>query len=523
MGRITVNFYKENTKEPFAPDVEVNGEAQTLDNNTLNYSLFGQGSSLTDYTITAYDVNCAERSWTYPDLNQFSEISFDAMLLKDVNGQLIDFKFYDKPGENILAGTTVEFEKDGNSAGRVITSTTGLCSLFLNSNEPDYNIMITTAGGAHFQYSPVTVTINPPKNEKTTETISPVNFDVLITGLGNKEFSSNNSAVNFDVFPNTVQTYNIAVDVNSEFYNRKFNLSFRGDPLTYSLQPFLVSVDEAISIKLVTQDSTNYSPISDVSLKLYRFVEGTGYTLIETVVTDVKGEAFVSGIVNQTYDVEVYYQGEKIKDAVLLASSTLVVIRFPRGVQPTLPPGMNALIVFDPPGNLLEADNNILTQTISVNNASIDSITISVYEIDFNGFDGNKLYEKEWSSGIADGMSNDINIVSELGSWDKNKSIRITVLLWLDGNSYSYSAQVVYRSALSGNIGSQVWSAIINDFPGTMGCETGKDCSLLIWLSVMITLLAIGGVAISITRNISYLLVFGIVILTFFTSIARLE
>jgi len=106
-----------------------------------------------------------------------------------------------------------------------------------------------------------------------------------------------------------------------------------------------------------------------------------------------------------------------------------------------------------------------------------------------------------------------------LGSWDLNKSIRVTVLLWLDENSYSYYNQIVYRSALSGGVSSQVWSALTYDLPDIVGCKNGEDCAPLIWLSVMITIFIIGAVGATVIHDISFLMLLGVVCLGFFTMI----
>lgn len=245
----------------------------------------------------------------------FSEISgnkdFNAFLLKDTNGELINFEFYSENGLVKLTSEIVTVIKDmaavpivdNNIAGQAKLSG-GKATFFLN---PDANYIFKIVGTSTNYYYPVNVTVAIPKNEVSLATISP--FDLVVSGIGIKQFLNYFVVVHNWIFPNTTSSYIFDVNAGLDYYSRQYFLSILGNPHTYTLQPYLVVRADALNTIFYVRNNVSSAGIQGIRIISKKNIPGQGIVIVEEVVTDSAGEATISFIQNDTYYLY-FYEGE---------------------------------------------------------------------------------------------------------------------------------------------------------------------------------------------------------------------
>ena len=492
-GYLNLHFIDENTSAAIQPTVTVNGSSKSPDANglvsiDLNYTINRS------YTIIALTPAKTSRTWIY-DYNQFSAIDLNLLLLDTNKGLDIDFKFYYPDQITLLSNSYVEFLDNGTNklASRIKTNSLGETTVFLNT-DADYNLSIVSPSALTYSYYPTTVSVLPPRKESDLSEIAPILFDVEVGGLAQQSYTGNAATITFGIFSNTSDNYLITIDANdSSYYDRTYYLKTFGNPQTYSLQPYLVDSTDGISVKVITQSIIDFLPIGNVTIEIYKVVADEGKVLLETVVTDDKGEAFTSGIVNDNYDYEVYYNNNLVKNFDIKTTSTTLYIRFNPSSITALPANIFVNIGFFPIFSVITDLNTVFAQKLFLYNAEADSLRIWVKELDLNGNvpDAN-LYSTYITSGLVDGYSHSFDY-SDIPSWDLNKNLRIYASVCItDSNCFTKRMTYYYSLGTSG----ELWQALTVDLKTDLGC-TGEVCPFLILISFLVSIGVAGFLSVS--------------------------
>lgn len=459
-----------------------------------NISIPLSGISNGDYTLTLdHNSDYTSRTFVY-DLNQLSSIDQNLMLLQTKHGLALDFLFYAPDESTVLSNAYIDFNRsdkvNDGLASKIKTNSSGEATVFLNADS-NYLLYVESSGGTIYYYYPTQVTVYPPKKESDGSTITPINFDVSVAGLAQQSFYDQGASVTFSIFSNTSSYYDVTVDVNqSEYFERKYNIRTYGNPLTYTLQPYLTDATDGTSIKLTTRRKVDLSSIGGVRVIIYKYISGEGRALIEDVVTDDKGEAYTSGIVNSSYEYEVYYNNNLVDNFDIVVTSTEIYITFdPSSVTP-ISGNTYVDVSFDPIYSAIHnlSASTILSQTVFWLNNDVNAITIYAKEVDVNQqiMDYN-LYRVVVSS-VTNGYTNEITVGTDLSSWDTNLTLMIFVeVKFTDGSTFLKRHAYIYPYGTSG----QTFTGLKEDVFEALGCE-GENCVFLTLIALFFSIAAAG-------------------------------
>lgn len=504
-------FYDENTLVPLQGlTVTVNGgtyETGEDGNVFLNTLEWANGS----YTVTASeDNNYGTRYFTASVGGSDQNKHF--YMLRDTNGQTIDFKFYDTDQATVLSNATVTAKRfDTNACGQRTTNASGETSLFLNP-DTNYVFEITKSGGSTLKYYKTKVTISIPKDESTAAQITP--FDVTVKGIGRKEYTSQSSAVEHYIFNNTNDYYQFDFNA-SGYYSRIMDERLKGNPATHTIQAYLIASTET-STKVVTQDLVDYSPIPYVQVDIFKYLEGEGEILVESVTTDNKGEAFISGVTNEEYSFDVYYEDELVQEADITVTSTQITILFSPPWTTIPEEGAHVTVDFDPSYSKLTAGQSNLQQTVEVENEELSQVLVYATEVnDANrALDVNRYTNTIDASGTS--QTNTISIATDLSAWDINHPIQVHVVATLSDGSQTHrkTAYIAYKPT---SIYDETL-AILREGMGDIIGGGDQPNGMLTMMSVLLTTLAcVGVITTTPMRNLGGITIIALIILGFFT------
>lgn len=463
-----------------------NGTTKAVDptDGNLTFSLTGMAPGV--YSLSAWqDNNYAVR---YFDINYTGRsIVMNPRLLRDVNGSEISFKFYNEAGTSALSYPFITVYRgwgDWNIVGQRWADSAGQTSFFLH---PDTNYVFQVkSGDSSVYYYPVSVSTQLPKNEVSLASISP--FDLTVSGIGLQQFLGNAGAPVKLTFPNTVTMYIFDVNAGLSYYNRKYFLDFKGNPHTYSLQPYLVARADSIQSVFFVRNSTSAAGLPNIRIQSQKSIPTQGTITVEDVITDSAGEAALSFIVNDTYNLYFYRNGNLVYSAVLRPTSTSYQVYLD---LETFEVGTGTLFTADcnfvPSGGMafILADGMVdLNQTCFVTGTTLQSVTVIVTN------DTNTIFNYH-----LDANTNSLLLQQGIvGAGLKNYStLKVTVyVLTVDGNfvlNHSYSIQT------GTSIGGQLFAALRDVLPSELG-GTG-----LLLLSLLIIIIVTGAFASTITGD----------------------
>lgn len=514
-GQLRMQFLDENTLEVL-PDVTVTFNETTFDANSdgfIDIDLNIISATTSYFVVSASDSNHSAREFGF-DLNSSSIIDENVILLSTPKGRSIEFQFFGTDETTLLTDaevTVTNLTADKLAYRKVLTNNQGKITLFINPDDANYQFNIVDDTET-VNYLSAIVTVKPPKRESDKTTILPINFQIQLTGLAQRDVNNASGDVNFIVYANTSAFYNFAVDVNADFFERKYDIKLKGDTSLFILQPYLVSTSIGVSTKVLTQNIFDFSPIGGVEIQIFKFLSGEGRVLVETVVTDSKGEAFISGITNDNYEFEVFFNDVLISTPVITVTSTTITIQFNPTIYEGGKPKPLVSVVFVPGGGQLIASNETLTQLLTIRNGTLSSVRI--FSQDANS---NILYDRTFGA-IT---SNVINIANDLNLWDENIQMVLTVRITLtDGNTIDFNdSYFAYRPFIVGNV---VINILKEEIKADFGCSTNLNeaCSPLVIITLILTLMMCG-VIVTVTplRDPLGVMAFSIIPISFFAYI----
>lgn len=372
--------------------IRFNGiNTSNLGSNSFYFNLNGitPGNYVFDINAPGYST-CTQSYLT--NLTQFSDLNINFGLIKDEDCAIIPLKVYQTDATTIFNNTSITIINTNNNliVGRAITDSIGRASFGLNSTEQPYQYLIQDG---NFTYTPVSLTILYPRDEETFATISGT-WGISITNNFSATYTGLNSDQTILLLPDTETAYNIRIeDTNGNYFARNYQLTFPGNPQTYILQPYLVSVLNGLLTTIRSVSGFNNQPIANVNIKIYKDINGS-QVLVEDVITDDKGEAIVLMVTGDAYYFHIYYNGLLVRIDNITATSSTIYIRLDDLIY-TNPvyENISALVNFAPAYGTLSLQDKKLIQVIKINDSNsgedISRIWINVINTNANGIDGN--------------------------------------------------------------------------------------------------------------------------------------
>ncbi len=305
-GTLKMTFFDENTGLQFAPSsVTVNGVAQALDGNVLNFSLADTNND-TDFTVLASDANKTEREWFFKDLNKLDSVDLNVFLLDSNLGRTIDFKIFHPNKTLTLNNAIISLLRAGDQNYSSIkqTSGTGNITFFVN-DDANYvlDIDANSNGTSDFNYVPLILTVLVPKDESNGVAITP--FRIQVSGLASADLNGLTTSTTIPLFSNTIDFYKLTISkpIGSDYtFPRQYLLRTRGNPETDTLQPYLGSdASGTFNSSFQTLDRFTRIPLAGIIIRTQgTTTDGTKET--ESRLTDSSGRGLFSLILNNDYN-----------------------------------------------------------------------------------------------------------------------------------------------------------------------------------------------------------------------------
>lgn len=379
-------FFDENTDLPLNGVIVNDGtNTWTLTDNTLtiNYAQIEPQQKIYTFTKEGYGT----RHYT-TELNQYTSFNKQILLLPETLAQNTPLTVF-SPTLTLLPNTYIEFykpDKNNKTIERIKTNQQGQATINISRTDTNYWAIIDQGT---YTYKPTLLTVNPPKNELTGQDINTIAnpFNVVITGPNHAMYSNRTSAVSAYLLTNTSDPYIVQIsDSNNLFFPRNFQLIFQGNPLSYTLNPYLLSYVDGISVKVATyqQDSMIVTVYPNVRVDIYKST-GYGNILLETKITDAKGEALSILNPGDTYTFNIYtLDSENNTTAIKFNGSTDVPIKITGSTV--------ALIITKT--SVTQVDSNLYSYHLIFDKSVLEKQALGIENIKFNILNpGNNIYD----------------------------------------------------------------------------------------------------------------------------------
>jgi hypothetical protein len=424
-------------------------------------------------------------------------------MLPTTLGSNIGFKVYAPDQTTLETSKYFQLNRlDRNSwiSGRYKTNGSGVVSLFTNVFDQNYSQLIADTN----TYQMVALSVLYPKNEVTSTQITET-WKISITQNFFGAYQNLAATKIVYLLPNTTNTYNLSIDdMNTSYAARTYAKSYKGNPLTDSLQPYLVPTSDSVTKKLYTLNKTTLAPISGIVIKIYRNLP-EGRTYIEQVTTDSAGISPVSLTLGSTYEFELYQSGvlKGTETSIITNDEALYFYLETQSDWNTTAPGI-VNILFSPSHSFFyeaEQGKGTISQIITVTGGTIQYIRIYIRHIDVNFGDSNiVLYNTIITT--TGSYTNDLNLLT-LGCGDSNcLTGHFLVEVWVNNGDKNTYAFINYYP----NDGSQfnILEFLRKDIRQYFGgCQVGEEidwltpCPTLLLIAIMVSLvlLVVGGFA----------------------------
>jgi len=478
-------------------------------NNYLDFNFQTLSSTNATYLFTISKSGYSTRYYQ-TDLNYFGDFNNTFALIPETLATNIQFKMFPPTGTTALANTYIEFkDKDTNyTITRLKSNENG--ELTANLKSDDQNYLVWISEGTYI-YQAVQLTILYPKDEQTLNNITG-NWRIEITDNISYQDLNIPQGTNKIIYllPNTKYPFTIAVqDVAGTYFKRKWSKIYQGNPLTDTLQPYLVNADDGIAVKFVFQDPKRDS-IENIIINIYKNVGGIK-TLISSGASDVTGNALFFLIAGDKYTIDFSYDGTIIfetQNYTVTSSTVYWTINLATREIKTVD-GTFITIGFNPIQDyILKNATNI---SYKVTASKLNRTQAEFYIIQ----DGNKIitYTRDASCTTPCTVTipiEDLNIT--LGN-----KVYLDLNVYIDSNNYIFNYKKTWSYGTTSNIDTHdLFVKARIDF----GCTTDTmwPCPLTSIVSIIIMILLIGSMVFTFNFvNPKGLLVAGLGILAVFT------
>ena len=398
----------------------------------------------------------------------------------------------------------------------ILTSSSGTATASLLP-AGDYTALLYDATGTLVDtYEKTTVTVNKPKNEKTSALISP--YDIYVSGLLQYNLTNKSeSSVTFNVFAGTTGFYTFtAVDYNTVVADQKYipKSYFVQVPMgndyesAVSYTPYLLLKTDGIVPKVVVLDQLNRT-IENAQIYVSKYIGGV-LTIVESGNTFSNGAFNFSAYPLDVYYLTVYYNGTDYGTFSVQPreSSDIFYIKIDRTTAEDVAQKLLIQTNLDDTSRYQNRDTNInVLGTITSNFNYITDYNVNVYER------GNLVYSVNT---VATGLSIDIN-----------KFVDVNLI-----PDYVHSAviKVIVNYSIAGVTGSQTFSKniIVTDNTDVLATvssavtEIDQPLSMFIALAVAIMLMAVL-IFFGILTDPAILAVFGALVIGVFMMLGFLD
>ncbi len=505
-------YFKDENSGSDLTGVQVNFNGTDYDsgaNNYLDFNFQTFPSTNTTYLFTLSKAGYSTRYYQ-TDLNYFSDFNITFALIPDTLDTDIQFKMFPPTGSSVLANTYIEFkDKDTNyTITRLKSNSEG--ELTANLRSDDQNYLVWISEGTYI-YQAVQLTILYPKDEQTLNNITG-NWRIEITDNISYQDLNIPEGTNKIIYllPNTKYPFTIAVqDTAGTYFKRKWSKIYQGNPLTDTLQPYLVNADDGIAVKFVFQDPKRDS-IENIIINIYKNVGGVK-TLISSGASDVTGNALFFLIAGDKYWLEFTYNGIIIfetQNYTVTSSTVYWTINLSTREIKTID-GTFINVIFNPIQDYILKDATSISYKITASGLNRTRAEFYVLE------DGNKVITYTRDASCTTPCTVTIPIT------DLNISIGDKVYLdlnvYIDSNNYVFSYKKAWSYGTTSNIDTHdLFVKARTDF----GCSTDTmlPCPLTSIVSIVIMILLLGSMVFTFNFvNPKGLLVAGVGILAVFT------
>ena len=368
-----------------------------IDFNSGTYTTDGSGQitiPLTGLPARAFTITVDVNS-DYPsrqfifDLNGGSVDDFNLLMLETIHGASREYKIFQPNQTTLITDSMVEWRRVGTISNGLSqrTRTSGSATLsFFGQQDANYVMRITdnTDSNVVRDYNGTLVTVLIPRNEiNTSQLLQP--FDLQIGGLAQRTLTDVNANFTFLIYSDTIGFYDIIVDFNSDFFQRTYSVSTKGGQALLEVQPFLLPVDDAVSVTVILTNSNSLVPI-----KRALVTSRIGTVTLETITTDDGGEGEMSFRIGTPYQLFFTVDGSSIsfsptsEFAIYTAKSgdTQLKIKLniiDTNVGSTLQ--VSSSVNFQPGAGVLVVNSPVdLNQTIAIQNSVISQVNTFIIQ-----------------------------------------------------------------------------------------------------------------------------------------------
>ena len=511
-GIANFGFYDENNLAELdgitytiSPSINGNSGATLIDNN-LDLNLQGLTSGTYTFTFSLPDYGTR---YYFLDINQYANYEINMLLLEVTRQLILPFKFYMNDGNTLANNGWAEMyrpDRNNFSIGRVPTSSSGLASFSIDINDQNYIQKITNSGGDVNYAYPVRLLIYKPRDESTSLTIDgnwnvlgPTQSTIYIAITGNQSIW---------VLPNLSNVFSMMItDSNlldpaagSLYFPRTYTKSYPGNPLTDTLQPYLIGIIDGDLIKFFVQNELGIA-VPNITINISKLVNGAK-TLVTSGVTDSSGEFSSALVVAATYYFDLYANGKLLapEDFFYLQineSSYYFTIGVGYDVNDYAP--LPVSISWNPPTEYLYSQT-ILTQNIS--GTGIAYANVNIYQFNDDGNVKITKYTNFYDCAGSCIISQDIGLMV---APDVNKPFFVDVNLYSDNNILGYSTTKRYKFQVQGAVdllqllfnvrrsfGCMIEQTDGTPFPGGI-LDYNYPCAWTTILSILLAIFAVGG------------------------------
>jgi len=476
---LTMRFVDENKYIPIAGlSVLVDGITYTTD-SAGKVSIGVDATTSRAVTVKAWkDDNYSIARYIEFDANIYSNYDFNVLMLHDFNGLDFNFRFYEADGTTLLPNTRLRvYANDNNYASIRTTDASGYVSFFLS---PDQNYYFVTPIG--YKYETITVTLNLPKNEATLASISP--YDAEMARLAKGLFLNKTTTVPLQMFPNTVEYYQLDINAGLTYYSRKYEVNYKGNPITAIFQPYLVLVADGVSSIFYTKEALTLETEPNTLIKVYKTIVGAGTVEVQSTITDDAGTASMSFIIDDEYTFYFYDSaGTLLSTKTLRPNFTSYYVYVDTGTTTWTEPKVEYVTVSGFPNVGYVAFTSAgydINVTVSATNGTISRSWLSV-----SNDDGNLSFNQACGSGCGYTVARkDMNATS----WVKAEVYVVTA----SGLVYKTSWAFTPYDASGDNLLASLRGA---KFRQEWGCSANANepCFFLLIVSAFLTIGALAG------------------------------
>ena len=418
----------------------------TIDFNSGTYTTNGAGQisiplsgipadANTQFTINI-DVNAdyTARDFIF-DLNRDSDVSFTGLMLETSSGRSIEYQIFQPDESTLITNSIVEFRRNlltfQGLSGRLKTNSVGKLTAFVQ-DDANYVMRIfdaTTAPITQRDYNGTLVNVKIPLNiTNTSQQLTP--FAIEVGGLAQETLSGLTSDTTVQIFSDTVEFYNIAIDFNSDFFPTSILIQTTGGQTTSTFQPYLVPQTGNLASIIFTINNINQKQtIPDILIVSETVIDG-GLVVVESKESDITGTAEFHFQVGRTYTLSFFDS-----DGVLIFSGQLDA----KSVDTELFAALAERVLFVSPepggivniswipvvGSVQPIDGNItLTQLLTPFNTIIGDVNIFITHLNDANVIFNRVFTLD-SSAADQNITFDVNVSGFNADFPLNVNLQI--------------------------------------------------------------------------------------------------